>query len=74
MHAITDSRIPSELERQVTTARRRVTAETPFSPAWDAAMAALEDAERQVWRRETEPPPDPPAGRRWARPTRSRGW
>jgi hypothetical protein len=27
-------------------ARRRVAAEPPFSPSWDAAMAALEELER----------------------------
>lgn len=35
-------------EREV--ARRRVAAARPFSPAWDAAMAQLEDVEREVWR------------------------
>ena len=28
-------------------ARRRVAAEPPFSPSWDAAMAALEELERR---------------------------
>jgi hypothetical protein len=38
------------LEVAIATARERVQSETPFSPSWDAAMAALEDLERQVWR------------------------
>lgn len=36
--------------RMIETARRRVDAERPFSPEWDAAMSALEDAERELWR------------------------
>ena len=35
-------------------ARRRASELQPFSPAWDAAMAGVEDLERQVrnhWRR-----------------------
>ncbi len=31
-------------------ARRRAWALTPFSPAWDAAMAIVEDLERALWR------------------------
>jgi hypothetical protein len=38
------------LRARVQAARRRVDSETPFSPSWDAAMAALEDADREVWR------------------------
>ena len=30
-------------------ARRRAWALTPFSPAWDAAMAIVEDLERALW-------------------------
>jgi len=37
------------LELTLTVARQRVQWETPFSPSWDAAMAALEDLEREVW-------------------------
>lgn len=33
-------------------ARRRVTAYVPYSPAWDAAMARVEDLEREAWRLE----------------------
>ncbi|HEU4572780.1 MAG TPA: hypothetical protein VFR93_08825 [Candidatus Limnocylindrales bacterium] len=35
-------------EIRLTNAQRRVAAETPFSPAWAAAMAELEEAERQI--------------------------
>jgi hypothetical protein len=39
------------LERRVGFARRRVKLEwPPFSPAWDAAMAELEHAERELRR------------------------
>jgi hypothetical protein len=38
------------LELTLTVARQRVQWESPFSPSWDAAMAALEDVEREVWR------------------------
>jgi hypothetical protein len=31
-------------------ARRRAWALTPYSPAWDAAMAIVEDLERVLWR------------------------
>jgi hypothetical protein len=37
------------LELTLTVARQRVQWESPFSPSWDAAMAALEDIEREVW-------------------------
>jgi hypothetical protein len=37
------------LELTLTVARQRVQWEAPFSPSWDAAMAALEDLEREVW-------------------------
>jgi hypothetical protein len=37
------------LELSLTVARQRVQWETPFSPSWDAAMAALEDVEREAW-------------------------
>jgi hypothetical protein len=30
-------------------ARRRTWALTPYSPAWDAAMAIVEDLERALW-------------------------
>jgi hypothetical protein len=31
-------------------ARRRAAAHAPFSPAWDAAMHAVEDCEREAYR------------------------
>jgi hypothetical protein len=37
------------LDLALSLARERVDWETPFSPSWDAAMAALEDLEREVW-------------------------
>jgi hypothetical protein len=40
------------LRARIETARQRVETEAPFSPSWDAAMAALEDAERELWRLE----------------------
>ncbi len=30
-------------------ARRRANDLSPYSPAWDAAMAGVEDLERQLW-------------------------
>jgi len=41
------------LHRRANAARRRVSEATPFSPSWDAAMAELEDAERDLWRLES---------------------
>ena len=38
------------LHAKIEAARRRVEIEFPFSPSWDAAMAALEDADRELWR------------------------
>lgn len=31
-------------------ARRRAASKAPFSPAWDAAMHAVEDSEREAYR------------------------
>lgn len=65
---------PRDVERRLAVVHRRVRSETPFSPAWDAAMAELEDAEREAWYLVNEPAPDPPAaGRRWA-VVPARGW
>ena len=33
-------------------ARRRVESDAPFSPAWQADMARVEDIERALWRLE----------------------
>ena len=38
------------IEIDLVTARRRAQADTPFSPAWDAAMTWVEDLERELWR------------------------
>lgn len=42
------------IERQLATAVRVAEGLMPFSPAWDAAMANVEDLERQLWRRQAE--------------------
>jgi hypothetical protein len=42
-----DRRIATEL--RLTIARRRAAQFLPFSPAWDAAMARVEDLERDLW-------------------------
>jgi hypothetical protein len=42
------------LQQQLLLARRRVEAERPYSPSWDAAMANLEDVEREIWRGEPD--------------------
>ncbi len=38
------------LKLAIARARERVCAENAFSPSWDAAMAALDDLERQLSR------------------------
>jgi hypothetical protein len=38
-----------EIDKAVANAKRAVDREMPFSPSWDAAMAVLEDAERERW-------------------------
>jgi hypothetical protein len=45
------------LDLALDVARRLVRWETPFSPSWDAAMAGLEDLERQLWLLNEEPVP-----------------
>jgi hypothetical protein len=35
------------LRRAILAARERVRSDTPFSPSWDASMAALEDLQRE---------------------------
>jgi len=37
------------LDLAIAVARQRVQVESPFSPSWDAAMAALEELERTAW-------------------------
>ena len=37
------------VEQDLTAARRRAWALTPYSPAWDAAMTLVEDLERALW-------------------------
>jgi hypothetical protein len=65
-----------QLRRRRDAAHRRLQGKIPFSPAWDAAMSRLEDAERELWRLETEGPEEslPPAGRRWAIAGTAHGW
>jgi hypothetical protein len=43
------------LEAELSAARLRALALVPFSPAWDAAMGAIEDLERVLWRLEAVP-------------------
>jgi hypothetical protein len=40
----------ADLAMSLAVARRRAWALTPYSPAWDAAMAIIEDLERVLWR------------------------
>ena len=40
----------AEVVMNLAVARRRAYALAPFSPAWDAAMAIVEDLERVLWR------------------------
>jgi hypothetical protein len=46
------------LELAITVARQRVQWESPFSPSWDAAMAALEELERTAWHMEERGAPE----------------
>ena len=39
----------SDIVTDLTVARRRAWALTPYSPPWDAAMAIVEDLERVLW-------------------------
>jgi hypothetical protein len=45
------------LRRAINAARERVRSDTPFSPSWDASMAALEDLQREYRIAEEEQPP-----------------
>lgn len=59
MHDLT-KRINTEID--LAAARRRVRVDAPFSPAWDADMARVEDLERALWRLEpAEAPRESPA-------------
>ena len=40
----------ADIVMSLAVARRRAWALTPYSPAWDAAMAIVEDLERVLWR------------------------
>jgi hypothetical protein len=51
-HSATKTPGAERLHAKIEAARRRVEMESPFSPSWDAAMAALEDADRELWRYE----------------------
>jgi hypothetical protein len=39
---------PDPIERRLASARERAAALQPYSPAWDAAMAGVEDLEREL--------------------------
>jgi hypothetical protein len=41
-------RVVTEID--LAAARRRAQVDAPFSPAWDADMARVEDLERALWR------------------------
>jgi hypothetical protein len=44
---------PTQIERTrelLAAARRRARDLSPYSPAWDAAMADVDDLEEQLWR------------------------
>lgn len=43
-------------EHDLEAARGRMRRLTPFSPAWDAAMASVEDLERQLWLTDEDSP------------------
>ncbi len=45
--------------QQLRAARQRVMELQPFSPAWDAAMARVEDLERLIWRQDLARTGDP---------------
>jgi hypothetical protein len=45
------------LRRAIHAARERVRSDTPFSPSWDASMAALEDLQREYRIEKEEQPP-----------------
>ena len=45
------------LRRAIHAARERVRSDTPFSPSWDASMAALDDLEREYRIARDEQPP-----------------
>lgn len=42
------------IERRLAAAIRTADELMPFSPSWDAAMAHVEDLERELWHRRTE--------------------
>jgi hypothetical protein len=45
------------LRRAIRAARERVRSDTPFSPSWDASMAALDDLQREYRIAQDEQPP-----------------
>jgi hypothetical protein len=45
--AVANSVARRRLRRAIHAARERVRSDTPFSPSWDASMAALEDLQRE---------------------------
>lgn len=42
------------IERRLDAAVRTADGLVPFSPAWDAAMANVEDLQRELWHRQAE--------------------
>jgi hypothetical protein len=54
---------PATIEARLAAARDRADALQRFSPAWDAAMAGVEDLERELWdSRRAISAPDPTLG------------
>jgi hypothetical protein len=54
-----------ELVRRLASARRRLAADVPFSPDWDAAMTEIEELEQLLAafdRRQPDPDADPVSG------------
>jgi hypothetical protein len=47
-----DTKDAEVTSRQLSRARERLAELHPFSPAWDAAMAGVEELERQVFRQD----------------------
>jgi hypothetical protein len=43
------------IEQKLAHARWRLNEHLPFSPAWDAAMAEVEDLELELWRLQVKP-------------------
>lgn len=54
------------LELELFSARRRADQYLPYTPAWDAAIAEVEDLERAIWRVDHGPAEATDGGGWWA--------